>query len=332
MSRTLLSVLCSILFLVAGSASAESVAINFMADSWDGGPYPLTTGETAGVVPQGYWNNAAVVPQGTKADIIGPTAGMLVNDVGQPTPINVLWYADKDAGSDGNVVTPDERLMKGFLEGYWRDPPDYSVRVVVDEVPYASYTVIAYLCGFGFDTTASARIGDQEFFYIQSSDFTTDGYQQATATSLAYASLASYAVFEGITGDGFALDIFRQDGNRGALAGLQIISTADGLTGDYNGNGMVDAADYTLWRDTLGSVTDLRADGDRDGHVDPDDFWFWKTHFGESFGVGRGLTTSTSVPEPSTGLLALAALGCFLACGARTPRRYGPTMSNAQNA
>ncbi len=27
---------------------------------------------------------------------------------------------------------------------------------------------------------------------------------------------------------------------------------------DYNGNGIVDAADYTVWRDTLGSTTDLR--------------------------------------------------------------------------
>ena len=29
------------------------------------------------------------------------------------------------------------------------------------------------------------------------------------------------------------------------------------LSGDYNGNGVVDAADYTVWRDTLGSTTDL---------------------------------------------------------------------------
>ena len=29
------------------------------------------------------------------------------------------------------------------------------------------------------------------------------------------------------------------------------------VPGDYNDNGIVDAADYTIWRDTLGSTTDL---------------------------------------------------------------------------
>ena len=51
--------------------------------------------------------------------------------------------------------------------------------------------------------------------------------------------------------------------------------------GDYNGNGIVDAADYSVWRDTLGSTTDLRADGNGDGVVNSEDYSFWKSHFGE---------------------------------------------------
>ena len=47
---------------------------------------------------------------------------------------------------------------------------------------------------------------------------------------------------------------------------MGVISVAvTGLPGDYNHNGMVDAADYTVWRDTLGSTTDLRANGDNSG-------------------------------------------------------------------
>ena len=34
------------------------------------------------------------------------------------------------------------------------------------------------------------------------------------------------------------------------------------MPGDYNRDGTVNAADYTVWRNTLGSTTDLRANGD----------------------------------------------------------------------
>jgi len=35
-----------------------------------------------------------------------------------------------------------------------------------------------------------------------------------------------------------------------------------------------------VWRDTLGSTTDLRADGDGSGVVDEADFQLWRSHFG----------------------------------------------------
>ena len=50
--------------------------------------------------------------------------------------------------------------------------------------------------------------------------------------------------------------------------------------GDYNQNGIVDAADYTVWRDNLGSGTSLPNDGTPGvGH---DDYVRWKIHFGEA--------------------------------------------------
>ena len=50
--------------------------------------------------------------------------------------------------------------------------------------------------------------------------------------------------------------------------------------GDYNFDGIIDAADYTLWKDTLWSTTDLRADGSGNGVVDTADYDVWKTNFG----------------------------------------------------
>jgi hypothetical protein len=65
------------------------------------------------------------------------------------------------------------------------------------------------------------------------------------------------------------------------------------LAGDYNLNGVVDGADYVLWRDSLGSTTDPRADGSGptagvpDGIVDQLDYAFWRANFG-AVGVPAG--------------------------------------------
>jgi hypothetical protein len=63
------------------------------------------------------------------------------------------------------------------------------------------------------------------------------------------------------------------------------------LLGDYNHDGHVDAADYTVWRNTLGQMGLTLfggADGDGDGTIDTDDYGVWKSHFGESLPMGGG--------------------------------------------
>jgi hypothetical protein len=54
--------------------------------------------------------------------------------------------------------------------------------------------------------------------------------------------------------------------------------TGPAPTGDINGDGHVDAADYVMWRHTAGSQQEYDA---------------WRAHFGQSFGLGAG-----EVPEP----------------------------------
>ena len=67
------------------------------------------------------------------------------------------------------------------------------------------------------------------------------------------------------------------------------------LAGDYNQNGVVDAADYTVWRDTFNAVDDLRADGNRNGVIDAADYNVWRDNFGNAVGV--------NVPESTSALL-----------------------------
>ncbi len=85
------------------------------------------------------------------------------------------------------------------------------------------------------------------------------------------------------------------------------------VPGDYNGNQVVDAADYTIFRDTLGSTTDLRANGDNTGasagRIDQADYTFWRNRFGNT--MSAGIAASAAVPEPRA--LAIAILGSLFA-------------------
>lgn len=81
------------------------------------------------------------------------------------------------------------------------------------------------------------------------------------------------------------------------------------LEGDYNDDGSVDAADFTVWRDTLGQVgTGLDADGDGSGGIGLGDYAVWVQNFGTSLSSSLVL----SVPEPSAALILM--IGCFTTC------------------
>jgi len=66
--------------------------------------------------------------------------------------------------------------------------------------------------------------------------------------------------------------------------------------GDYNLDTVVNAADYTIWRDTLGSTEDFRANGTNDGAslnlIDQADYDYWKARFGHT-GRPAGVTSPT---------------------------------------
>jgi hypothetical protein len=85
------------------------------------------------------------------------------------------------------------------------------------------------------------------------------------------------------------------------------------LSGDFNGDGFVDAVDYTVWRNRLGDATeaDIHHNGDGQNGVDAADYDWWKQRYGNLAGAGSGGLASAAVPEPATWLLlAAVALTC----------------------
>lgn len=76
------------------------------------------------------------------------------------------------------------------------------------------------------------------------------------------------------------------------------------LSGDYNGDGLVNAADYTVWRDSKGEQVSpgVGADGDGDGTITNADLLVWQQNYGLEVPANGTLanTASRTVPEPST--------------------------------
>src|SRR5262249_38036663 len=84
--------------------------------------------------------------------------------------------------------------------------------------------------------------------------------------------------------------------------------------GDYDHNGIVQLADYTVWKNAFGTAN-ANVDGNGDGVVDAADYTIWRDHLGQMVGSG----SAAAVPEPSgTALLAVAGVMVLgLRCGRR---------------
>jgi hypothetical protein len=98
----------------------------------------------------------------------------------------------------------------------------------------------------------------------------------------------------------------------GSLAGLvtfAVIPISSPLPGDFNGDNVVDAADYIVWRKTPNNFGG-----------DPAGYNTWRTHFGQTVGSSAGVSTNAAVPEPAT--LALLMLAAAYVCKQRLGRTY----------
>jgi 4-hydroxy-tetrahydrodipicolinate reductase len=85
------------------------------------------------------------------------------------------------------------------------------------------------------------------------------------------------------------------------------------LPGDYNDDGMVNAADYVVWRDHFGSATSLP--NDSTPGVDAGDYGVWQANFGAPPGIESA--ENVAVSEPSSLLLTILAASLLSQRGRR---------------
>ena len=79
------------------------------------------------------------------------------------------------------------------------------------------------------------------------------------------------------------------------------LSIAPAIPGDFNANGVVDSADYAVWRNGLGSRYTM------------DDYAIWKSHFGQSTSgsAAAAIPQAQGIPEPAA-LVLVAIVSTFM--------------------
>jgi hypothetical protein len=78
------------------------------------------------------------------------------------------------------------------------------------------------------------------------------------------------------------------------------LTTVARLSGDYNNDREVNAADYTVWRNRLNTAGPLANETESIGTVDQEDYAAWKGNFGAAAGGGNLAQVDGEVAEPGT--------------------------------
>lgn len=98
------------------------------------------------------------------------------------------------------------------------------------------------------------------------------------------------------------------------FAGTGVISVVN-LPGDFNADGIVDTADYLVWRKNVGQPAGTLINDNTGAAIGDGQYNLWRASFGNQLGVGSSLNSDGSaVPEPCSialGIVALAGVGAW---------------------
>lgn len=87
-----------------------------------------------------------------------------------------------------------------------------------------------------------------------------------------------------------------------------VIAAFPNLPGDYNNDGLVNASDYTVWRDNLGASVTLWGDT-TPGSVTQADYYVWRSYFGQTIAAPQA--AAMIVPEPGSALICFGGLAAI---------------------
>lgn len=174
-------------------------------------------------------------------------------------------------------------------------------------------SVIDLVVGASGDDTGGTDRG-AIYVLLMNPDGTAKGSQKTASAVAGAPTLAdsdrfgsSVTTLGDLDGDGvgdLAIGAYGDD-TGGTGRGAVYVLFRQPVQGDYSRNGMVDAADYVVWRKTLGTnvPNGTGADGNGNGIIDAYDFGVWRANYGNtmaSLGSGTLATEATSNVEQSS--------------------------------
>jgi hypothetical protein len=199
---------------LAAATNAATIGLNFAGSA---GASQLASGDLAGVVHVGNWNNLTTVNGG---------ASNLLNDSGTATTASVATENFHPLGAVQFSSTSTPGAGDGTMVNYsWFMRGSSSQDAVdISNIPYAQYDVYVYSYEDAVGRSTNFTIGATTL------ELTTIGhyspfppYHQATPADTS----GNYVLFSGVTGSGFSLDIQGLSGGdslfQSVLTGIQIV-------------------------------------------------------------------------------------------------------------
>lgn len=195
----------------------------------------------------------------------------------------------------------------GSGDAYLRNTSQTTVQIdsyeILSETGSLDATGLTGIDNAGTDWIAGLSNDDQEIREFNQS------FANPFLTLPPLAAINLGAIFDGGDQD---LDFnFLQFGESTASEGLVVYeeyTPPTGLPGDFNEDDVVNLADYTVWRNNLGSSSSLPNDGDLGTPISADHYALWKSQFGQA-ALGALELSNSQVPEPASLILTALPLG-----------------------